>query len=830
MKHYIGIDLGTTNSVIASFDGLAARIWKNPDQKEITPSAIYIDRRGRKYIGQRAYDAAPHSPDHSALLFKRLMGTSTPVKLAAVEKTLTPQECSAEIIKVLFSYLPEEIQSDDRTAAVLTVPAAFNQMQKEATQKAAALAGLQKIALMQEPVAAVMSVMRAGPIDGLFLIYDLGGGTLDIALAEALGGRVKLLAHGGLAFCGGRDFDRILVQSLVRKWLHDNFSLPEDLAVNPKFKALNRLAAWAAEKAKIELSSKNETAISLAESEARALDLKGTEIYLDIPLSRTLYDSLIARQINESVEAALETLDKAGLKPGELEKVVFIGGPTSYKPLRDKVAFELGIKGSSEVNPMTAVAEGASVLAESVDWDSPKRGLKGVRRKHSSKGRLPLVFRYPDRTTEARAGIILTLANPPKGAEFQVDSSDTGWTSGRKPLAESSEVAVSLAKYGANTFKVFVFEASGQALPLNEDRLVITRARVSVESIPASHSLSIEVLEKPDGKSNLDFLVRAGESLPKKGRKIFHAAESLRAGQDTSLNFNIWEGEIENPITDNRAIGVLKISGEDFKDSAIPVGADLVCDYEILDSGHIHLEISVPCIHGTFGSGRNFYSPQEGQIDFTTASLRVAEEAHKTSERIELINRLIFEPKLEEARRKLTSALNLKPEETETEKAQEAMENVYAARRILAKVRKDHQKEIRRIDLASAVQCFERYNRDKAGENEAAAFDLMVGEAQKSIELDDQNFERHFGRLMDRNFRILWRQDWYVIDNFNRLMASPHLFVDQKDFESLIEKGRLLVKNDNIKELRSIVSQLALRQIRPAADAEILNPANIVKA
>src|SRR5207302_9909418 len=115
--------------------------------------------------------------ENSATVLKRLMGTSTPVKLPAVDQVMTPEQCSAEVLRVLYGYLPEEVRKDPETGTVITVPAAFNQMQKDATMTAAELAGIGKVALMQEPVAAVMSVMRQSKADGVFLVYDLGGGT-----------------------------------------------------------------------------------------------------------------------------------------------------------------------------------------------------------------------------------------------------------------------------------------------------------------------------------------------------------------------------------------------------------------------------------------------------------------------------------------------------------------------------------------------------------------------------------------------------------------------------------------------------------------------------
>jgi molecular chaperone DnaK len=830
MKNFVGIDLGTTNSAICSYDGSETRIWKSPEQNDVTPSAIYIDRRGNKYVGKRAYDSAPHSPDNSAMLFKRLMGTSTPVQLSAVNLTKTPEECSAEVLKVLFGYMPEEIRNDPDTGTVITVPAAFNQMQKDATMQAASMAGLGKVALMQEPVAAVMSVMRARNTDGMFLIYDLGGGTLDIAIAESIGGRVNLLAHGGIAMCGGRDFDRVLVDNVVRPWLLENFDLPEDFSVNPSFKSLLRLAIWATERAKIELSAREDSVISLSENEARVRDLNGNEIYLDIPLQRDTYDKLIAERVGESIESARETLNKAGLSPHDLERIMFVGGPTNYKPLRDKVAFELGIPGNIDVNPMTAVAEGASLFAESIDWSSQNRSRKNTRGQISSGGGLVLSFNYIARTPDVKAKIAIQLAGQAAaGSEFQVDSVDTGWTSGRLPLKHGATIDVTLTKIGDNTFKVFVFDSVGGPIALEQDKIVITRTAATVDAIPASHSVGIEVLEKLGGRPVLDYLVRSGDSLPKKGKKVFKAAESLKSGASGSLNLKLWEGEIEDPIADNRPIGVLKISGSDFDDGVIPAGADLECEFEILDSGNIIIEVSVPCIGGTFHSGKNFYSRQEGQVNYKEAATMVAEEGEKTLNRIHIINEVVDNPKLDQARQKLESAVSLDPDEAETEKSQEAMEKVLEARKLLAQVRKEHLKEIRQIDLDYVASFFDKHVRQHARPSEASAFDNLVKTAQRSIDRNDKDFEHHLDELKGKNFGILWRQDWFVVERFKWMVSSPHQFADKHRFEELAQIGTQLMRSDDIEKLRAVVAQLSMIQIGGGPDNEMFDVANIIR-
>ena len=827
MKNFVGIDLGTTNSSICSYDGSETRIWKSPEQNDVTPSAIYVDRRGNKHIGKRAYDSAPLYPDNTAWLFKRLMGTSTPVELSAVNITKTPEECSAEVLKVLFGYLPEEIRNDHDTGTVITVPAAFNQMQKDATMQAATMAGLGNVALMQEPVAAVMSVMRVRNADGTFLIYDLGGGTLDIAIAQSIGGRVNLLAHGGIAMCGGRDFDRVLVDNIVLPWLFEKFDLPENLSGDPAFKPLMRLATWATERAKIELSARQDCVISL---DSQLKDRNGDEIYLDIPLARDVYDKLIAERVAESVESARETLRKAGLTPHDLERVVFVGGPTNYKPLRDKIAFELGIPGSTDVNPMTAVAEGASLFAESIDWSSRNRSRKSTRGQISSGGDLAVSFNYIARIPNAKAKIAVQLTGQAvAGAELQIDSIDTGWTSGRLPLKHGVTIDVTLTKAGDNIFKVFVFDSMGGPIALGQDKIIITRTAATVDAIPASHSIAIEALDKLGGRAGLDYLVRSGDSLPKKGTKTFKAGETLKAGSTDALKFKLWEGEIEDPIADNRPIGVLRISGSDFDEGVIPAGAELVCEYEILDSGNIRLEVSVPCIGGTFDSGKNFYSRQEGQIDYTSATTMVIEEGERTLHRIDEISEKVDDPKLEQARQKIESATSLDPDETETEKSQDAMEKVHAARRLLAQVRQEHLKDIRQIDLDRAVSFFDDHIRQHPRPSEASSFDNLAKTAQSSIDRNDKNFEPHLAELNSKIFGVLWRQDWFVIERFKHLISAPHRFTDKHQFAELMQAGEQAVRSDDIERLRIVVAHLSMIQIGGGSIDASFEAANIIR-
>ena len=828
MIHYIGIDLGTTNSAICSFDGENLRLYKSSKQNDVTPSAIFYNRRGSKYVGLNAYEAAAWDPDNSATLFKRFMGTSTPFFIKSQNLKLTPEECSAEILRTLFGYLPEEIRNNRDIGTVITVPAAFNQMQKDATLNAAEMAGIGKVALMQEPVAAVMSVMRLKKTDGVFLIYDLGGGTLDVALAQNIAGRVSLLSHGGIEMCGGRDWDRLLFDNIVKPWLLNEFNLPEDFIANPKFRQLHRPSILAIERAKIELSAKDSAIIDLDEGQLRIKDLSGEDIYLHVPLNRKNLDALIEPKVSDSIEAARRTLNNAGFSSHDVERIVFIGGPTHYKPLRDMVAFELSIPSSTDMNPMTAVAEGAALFAESIDWSSQRRGRKSSRGTISANGNLNLDFNFIARTPAAQAKIVPKVQGEAlEKTEFQIDCLDTGWSSGRLPLKNGEVVVVTLSKFGENTFKAFVFDSSGGPISLEQDKIVITRTAATVDAIPASYSVAFEVLDKLGGTPILDYLIKAGDPLPYKGSIKLKAAESLRAGGKGSLNFKIWEGQIEDTITDNRFIGMLKITGDDFDEGVIVAGADLNCVYEILDSGNIVFEITVPSIGSTFHSGHKFFSRQEGQLDFSSASKTIIEEANRIEIRIDEIAKNISDTKLDLARNKVTAVDNIK--EDDPEACKQAWDDIYEAKRILSEIRVKYRRDIRKIELDNTIAFFNEYVRDSASSSEVSVFENLVRTAKRSINNTGTDFDNLIDRLRSNNWEILWRQDGFVIENFKILASEPHLFFDKQSFEQLVMSGNKAIQEDDIDGLRSVIGEMYKIRTSIITGDDMLEVVNILR-
>jgi len=374
-----------------------------------------------------------------------------------------------------------------------------------------------------------------------------------------------------------------------------------------------------------------------------------------------------------------------------------------------------------------------------------------------------------------------------------------------------------------------VFDSLGGPISIEKDKITIVRTAATVDAIPASHSIAIAALEKLGGAQVLEYLIRAGDPLPNKGKKVFKAAESLKAGSTNSLNFHLWEGEIEEPITDNRPIGVFKISGTDFHDGVIPAGGDLECTYEILDSGNIIIGVSVPSIRGMFDSAKNFYSRQEGQLDFTSSAALVIEEGEDTLRRLDAVSSVVDDPRLEQAREKLETVSDLDPEESEIEKNQEARENILKARKILDAVRKDHRKEIRQLELDGVVEFFNQHIREHARPSEATSFDNLVRTAQRSIDRNDKDFEHHLDELKGKNMEILWRQDWFVVERFKWMVNSPYRFAEKNRYEELINAGMQYLRADDIDKLRHVVAMLSMMQIGGESDSDILDVVNVVR-
>jgi molecular chaperone DnaK len=277
-------------------------------------------------------------------------------------------------------------------------------------------------------------------------------------------------------------------------------------------------------------------------------------------------------------------------------------------------------------------------------------------------------------------------------------------------------------------------------------------------------------------------------------------------------------------------VGTFSIRGSDFDSGVIPEGAELICDFEVLDSGQVTLDVSVPAVSGSFRSDRNFYSRQEGQIDYTTAGARVQDEVSDIAERLDEIEGKVRDERLEQARRKLDEARALPDNEASPERNKEALDNIQHARQLIADVRRANTKPIRQLDLDRCIEFFDGHVRPHARPSEASSFDNLGRTAQRSIDGGGADFESLLDQMRSRNFEILWRQDWYAVDHFKSLASRPWQFTDRRAFDELVAAGQAAIRADKVDELREIVIQLYANRISSSGEDDLDVAANIRRA
>ncbi|MDX6272773.1 MAG: molecular chaperone HscC, partial [Acidobacteriota bacterium] len=343
-----GIDLGTTNSCIVRLDGDEIKIMQNADQMNVTPSVVRVLRSGSVMVGRRAYNAIAEDPDNVAAEFKRLMGQKFQHQFPASGRAMSPEELSAEVLKSLLGDARRR-QGDgggDIPAAVITVPAAFTALQCEATARAARLAGLSEHPLLQEPIAAALAYgARPDARDQRWLVFDLGGGTLDIAVVSTRDGRLSVLEHRGDNHLGGKDIDRLIVQKLFLPNLAAQFSLPDAPAAAGR---LLRKLTLIAEYAKIELSNSDDTIVSLIDL---GTDTEGRLIESELPLSRAEVEAEIEPLVARCLQLAGDALASARVKGADLDRVLLVGGPTQMPYVRRQIGDALGARVDYSLDP-----------------------------------------------------------------------------------------------------------------------------------------------------------------------------------------------------------------------------------------------------------------------------------------------------------------------------------------------------------------------------------------------------------------------------------------------------------------------------------------------
>ncbi|MBR2621891.1 MAG: molecular chaperone DnaK [Clostridia bacterium] len=348
MGKIIGIDLGTTNSCVAVYEGSEPIVIPNPEGARTTPSVVGFSKTGERMIGQVAKRQAITNPDRTVMSIKRHMGSDYKVTIDG--KALTPQEISAMVLQKLKAdaeaYLGTKV-----TEAVITVPAYFSDAQRQATKDAGKIAGLEVKRIINEPTAAALAYGMDKEDNQKIMVFDLGGGTFDVSLLEISDGVFQVLATNGDTMLGGDDFDQRVIDWMANQFMKENgIDLRKDKMVMQRLKD-------AAEKAKIELSGMTSASINLPFITATA----DGPLHFEATLSRAEFDRITADLVERTMSPTKKALADAGLKVSEIDKVLLVGGSTRIPAVQDAVKKFIGKEPFKGINPDECVAIGAAI-------------------------------------------------------------------------------------------------------------------------------------------------------------------------------------------------------------------------------------------------------------------------------------------------------------------------------------------------------------------------------------------------------------------------------------------------------------------------------------
>jgi molecular chaperone DnaK len=534
MTKVIGIDLGTTNSCVAVMDGGKPKVIENAEGARTTPSIVAFTKDGERLIGQPAKRQAVTNGDNTIFAVKRLIGRRfddpvTKKDTELVPYTITkgkngdawvkaggedysPSQISAFILQKMKetaeSYLGETV-----TQAVITVPAYFNDAQRQATKDAGQIAGLEVLRIINEPTAAALAYGLEKNDGKTIAVYDLGGGTFDVSILEIGDGVFEVKSTNGDTFLGGEDFDSKLVE-----WLADKFKAKENMDLKTDKLALQRLKE-AAEKAKIELSSTASTEINLPFITARMEGGSTTPLHLVETVTRSDLEKMVASLIERTKEPMKKALADAGLKTSDIDEVVLVGGMTRMPKVRETVKEFFGKEPHTGVNPDEVVAMGAAIQAGVLQGDVKDVLLLDVTPLSLGIETLGGVFtRMIDRNTtipSKKSQVYSTAEDNQQAVTIRVFQGEREMAADNKLLGQFDLVGIPPARRGVPQIEVtFDIDANGIVNVSAKDKGTGKEQQIRIQ---ASGGLS---------DSDIDQMVRDAEKFAEEDKKRREAAEA----------------------------------------------------------------------------------------------------------------------------------------------------------------------------------------------------------------------------------------------------------------------------------------------------------------
>lgn len=806
----LGIDLGTTNSAVALLKGTQVLVFKNSLGVEYTPSAVWIDGKNRLHVGQNAKDRLEDDAENAACEFKLLMGMEQEKVFRRSGKRMKPPDLSAWILRALRRDVQRQTGEDLR-AAVVTIPAAFQAPQREATKKAAQLAGLVECPLLQEPVAAGLAYGFQSEKDNVYwLVYDLGGGTFDAAVIQVRGGEIHVIGHEGDNHLGGKKFDWDIVEKLfLPALLKEHPRLHAFHRANPRWRAAFAKLKWWAEDAKIKLSAARTVKVFI---DTVCEDDRGQQVPFEFDLSRSELEKLIEPYILRTINISKTVLADARLGTQDVEKVLLVGGPTQTPFLRQWLIDSLdglGIPLDFRVDPMTVVSRGAAIFA-----GTQRLPMSALQAPEPGAFALELDYKPVGADPEPFVGGKVLGAQDQNFSGFTIEfvkaNAKAAWRSGKIELLPDGKFLSSLwAEKGAtNTFLIEVCDATGTKAATVPDRLTYIIGKVFTEP-PLTHSLGIAM-----ANNEVDIVYPKGTPLPAKGKRcIHHTVHAVEQDHEGNwLTIPIVEGN--NTRADrNNHIGSLVIAGRHIKRD-IPAGSEVEIRVEV-DTDHlIKVRAYLPILDQEFPATISYKDYHKRSQDSDQLRQDIAREKQR----------------LQEVRRKIRETADPKAEEVlhqiEAERMEQQVDDLFAASRGDPEAAAACHNRL--LDLRSAVDDVEdalewptlvaqtkdalqslRKVVDQFGKTYRQRADTLEQETTDVLAKRDPNMLRRKTEEVERlKVEILQEQPAFWVMILEEMEKRKGSMRDRSRAEQLLVLGRQAKNDGNVTGLKAAVGQL----------------------
>jgi len=586
-----GIDLGTTNSVIARMENGVPTIKRTDVQKDIMPSCVHFNKAQDILVGDRgsnimrndyakALKTFKKEKANTFIEFKRTMGTTHKYECSNMGKEFSSEELSSEVLKKLKSF----VQDENISSIVITVPAKFLNPQNEATINAAKLAGFKYVQLLQEPVAAATAYgLGATSKDGYWLVFDFGGGTFDAALVKSEEGILSIKDTDGDNWLGGKNLDEAIVDQILLPELMKNFRI-DSIMSNPDKKEILRSALKSyAEEAKNQLSFREKHNVYADDNDLLFQDENGEDPVINLWIDQQLLETVLSPIFQKAIDLTKELLKRNNLKGSDLGSLILVGGPTYSPILRRMLKEQITEKVDTSVDPMTVVAKGAALFASTISISEE------VKEEIRDKTKLQLDIIYEATTVELDEIVNIKVLKEKTTGTFSdkiyadIVRFDGAWSSGKKLIGEKATlIDVLLVEGRSNSFEIHVYNETGNKLECQPHQFSILQGIGGLDGMQVlPYHIGIAKYFHTEGK-DLFLPVKGLE----KSKKVpatgvtdgLKTRSTVRPGiKDDIIRIPIYQGDYNaegsNPILNNWINEVI-ITGESMP-ALLPEGSDV---------------------------------------------------------------------------------------------------------------------------------------------------------------------------------------------------------------------------------------------------------------